>query len=176
MAALVAIMIMVSIGTFSWSSIKNLKKYPRSSSVVMMATVFFVIYTHNLAIGVLIGILLEGIFFAWKISQLFKVSSSVTQDGRHRTYHIKGQLFFASVENFMSSFDFKEAVDTVKIDLSEAHIWDISSVNALDMAILKLRREGAEVTVEGINKASETLVDKLAIHDKPNAIDKMLSH
>ncbi|MEE2774335.1 MAG: SulP family inorganic anion transporter [Pseudomonadota bacterium] len=176
MAALVAIMIMVSIGTFSWSSIKNLKEYPRSSSVVMLSTVFFVIYTHNLAIGVLIGILLEGIFFAWKISQLFKVSSSVTQDGRHRTYHIKGQLFFASVESFMSSFDFKEAVDTVTIDLSAAHIWDISSVNALDMAILKLRREGAEVTVKGINEASETLVDKLAIHDKPDAIEKMLTH
>ena len=176
MAALVAIMIMVSIGTFSWSSIKNLKEYPRSSSVVMLATVFFVIYTHNLAIGVLIGILLEGIFFAWKISQLFTVSSSVTQDGRHRTYHIKGQLFFASVESFISSFDFKEAVDTVTIDLSAAHIWDISSVNALDMAILKLRREGAEVTVKGINKASETLVDKLAIHDKPDSIDKILTH
>ncbi len=176
MAALVAIMIMVSVGTFSWSSIKNLKEYPRSSSTVMITTVFFVIYTHNLAIGVLIGILLEGIFFAWKISQLFKVSSSVTQDGRHRTYHIKGQLFFASVESFMSSFDFKEAVETVTIDLSAAHIWDISSVNALDMAILKLRREGAEVTVKGINKASETLVDKLAVHDKPDAIEKMLNH
>ena len=176
MAALVAIMIMVSVGTFSWSSLKNLKEYPRSSSVVMLSTVFFVIYTHNLAIGVLIGILLEGIFFAWKISQLFQVSSSVTQNGRHRTYHIKGQLFFASVESFISSFDFKEAVDTVTIDLSAAHIWDISSINALDMAILKLRREGAEVTVKGINKASETLVDRLAIHDKPDAIDKILTH
>lgn len=176
MAALVAIMIMVSVGTFSWSSLKNLKEYPRSSSVVMLSTVFFVIYTHNLAIGVLIGILLEGIFFAWKISQLFQVSSSVTQNGRHRTYHIKGQLFFASVESFISSFDFKEAVDTVTIDLSAAHIWDISSINALDMAILKLRREGAEVTVKGINKASETLVDRLAIHDKPDSIDKILTH
>lgn len=176
MAALVAIMIMVSIGTFSWSSMKNLKDHPRSSSVVMLATVFFVIYTHNLAIGVLVGVLLEGIFFAWKISQLFEVSSSVTSNGRHRTYTIKGQLFFASSENFMSSFDFKEAVKTVTIDLSQAHIWDISSISALDLAVIKLRREGAIVKVMGLNEASETLVDKLSIHDKKDAINRMQIH
>jgi len=176
MAALVAIMIMVSIGTFSWSSIKNLKDHPRSSSIVMLATVFFVIYTHNLAIGVLVGVLLEGIFFAWKISQLFEVSTSVTPDGKHRTYVIKGQMFFASSENFMQSFDFKEAVETVTIDLGEAHIWDISSISALDLAIIKLRREGADVKVIGLNKASKTLVDRLSVHDKKDALDKMLVH
>mgnify|MGYP001158211756 FL=1 len=176
MAALVAIMIMVSIGTFSWSSIKNLKDHPRSSSIVMLATVFFVIYTHNLAIGVLVGVLLEGIFFAWKISQLFEVSTSVTPDGKHRTYVIKGQMFFASSENFMQSFDFKEAVETVTIDLGEAHIWDISSISALDLAIIKLRREGADVKVIGLNEASKTLVDRLSVHDKKDALDKMLVH
>ena len=176
MAALVAIMIMVSIGTFSWSSIKNLKDHPRSSSIVMLATVFFVIYTHNLAIGVLVGVLLEGIFFAWKISQLFQVSTSVTPDGKHRTYVIKGQMFFASSENFMQSFDFKEAVETVTIDLGEAYIWDISSISALDLAIIKLRREGADVKVIGLNEASKTLVDRLSVHDKKDALDKMLAH
>ncbi len=176
MAALVAIMIMVSIGTFSWSSIKNLKDHPRSSSIVMLATVFFVIYTHNLAIGVLVGVLLEGIFFAWKISQLFQVSTSVTPDGKHRTYVIEGQMFFASSENFMQSFDFKEAVETVTIDLGEAHIWDISSISALDLAIIKLRREGANVKVIGLNKASKTMVDRLSVHDKKDVLDKMLAH
>ena len=176
MAALVAIMIMVSIGTFSWSSIKNLKDHPKSSSLVMLATVFFVIYTHNLAIGVLVGVLLEGIFFAWKISQLFHVSKDLTVDGKHRTYFIKGQMFFASSEDFMKSFDFKEAVETVTIDLSEAHIWDISSISALDLAIIKLKREGAVVEVIGLNEASKTLVNKLAVHDKEDAIDKMLNH
>lgn len=176
MAALVAIMIMVSIGTFSWSSIKNLRDHPKSSSIVMLATVFFVIYTHNLAIGVLVGVLLSGIFFAWKISQLFRVRSTITPDGSHRTYTIEGQLFFASSEDFMKAFDFREAPARVTIDLSRAHIWDISSVAALDMAVLKFRREGAEVELIGLNEASDTIVDKLAIHDKPGAMDELLGH
>ncbi|MAZ84760.1 MAG: sodium-independent anion transporter [Hoeflea sp.] len=176
MAALVAIMIMVSIGTFSWSSIVNLKSHPRSSSIVMLATVAFVVATHNLAIGVLVGVLLSGIFFAWKISQIFAVRSELSEDGRKRTYFIEGQLFFASSEDFMRGFDFREVLDHVTIDVSKAHIWDISSVQALDMAVLKFRREGAEVEIIGLNKASETIVDKLAIHDKPGAMDEMLSH
>ena len=176
MAALVSIMIMVSIGTFSWSSIKNLREHPRSSSVVMLATVFFVIYTHNLAIGVLVGVLLSGIFFAWKISQIFRVRTRISPDGRHRTYIVEGQLFFASVEDFMKAFDFREAPERVTIDVTRAHIWDISSVAALDMAVLKFRREGAEVDILGMNEASETIVDRLAIHDRPGAMEKLLGH
>jgi len=176
MAALVAIMIMVSIGTFSWSSIKNLRDHPKSSSVVMLATVFFVVYTHNLAIGVIVGVLLSGIFFAWKISQLFRVRTEITPSGSHRTYYVEGQLFFASSEDFMKAFDFKEAPEKVTIDVSRAHIWDISSVAALDMAVLKFRREGAEVDIVGLNEASETIVDRLAIHDKPGAMDQLSSH
>ena len=176
MAALVAIMIMVSIGTFSWSSILNLKTHPRSSSVVMLATVAFVVATHNLAIGVLVGVLLSGIFFAGKIAQIFAVRSELSEDGRKRTYFVEGQLFFASSEDFMRAFDFREVLDHVTIDVSKAHIWDISSVQALDMAVLKFRREGAEVEIIGLNEASETIVDRLAIHDKPGAMDEMLSH
>ncbi|GAB2186661.1 SulP family inorganic anion transporter [Roseibium sp. LAB1] len=176
MAALVSIMIMVSIGTFSWSSIKNLREHPRSSSVVMLATVFFVVYTHNLAIGVLVGVLLSGIFFAWKISQIFRIRTTISPDGRHRTYLVEGQLFFASTEDFMKAFDFKEAPEKVTIDVTRAHIWDISSVAALDMAVLKFRREGAEVDILGMNEASETIVDRLAVHDKPGAMEKLLGH
>ena len=176
MPALVAIMIMVSIGTFSWSSIVNLKDHPRSSSIVMLATVVTVVFTHNLAYGVLIGVLLSGIFFAWKIAQLFRVSSELSTDGRHRTYMVEGQLFFASAENFMAAFDFKEVLEKVTIDVSRAHIWDISSVAALDMAVLKFRRDGAEVEIVGMNEASETIVDRLAIHDKPGALDKLTAH
>ncbi|WP_412049338.1 SulP family inorganic anion transporter [Hoeflea sp. Naph1] len=176
MAALVAIMIMVSIGTFSWSSIKNLRSHPRSSSVVMLATVLFVVFTHNLAIGVLVGVLLSGLFFAWKISQLFGVRSELTADGRTRTYIVEGQLFFASADDFMQSFDFHEVLEKVVIDVSRAHIWDISSVAALDMAVLKFRRDGATVEIIGMNEASETIVDRLAIHDKPGAMDKLMSH
>ncbi|WP_193370244.1 SulP family inorganic anion transporter [Pelagibius marinus] len=176
MAALVAIMIMVSIGTFSWSSIKNLKSHPRSSSLVMLATVVCVVLTHNLAIGVLAGVLLSGIFFSWKIAQIFRVTSTLSEDGRARTYRVEGQVFFASAEDFTAAFDFKEALEKVTIDVSRAHIWDISSVAALDMIVLKFRREGAEVEIVGLNRASETIVDRLAIHDKPGALERLMGH
>ncbi|OJH45108.1 SulP family inorganic anion transporter [Paracoccus sp. SM22M-07] len=176
MPALVAIMIMVSIGTFSWSSIGNLRSHPRSSSIVMLATVAVVVWTHNLAIGVLVGVLLSGIFFAAKIAQLFRVRSTLSEDGRERRYIVEGQMFYGSVEDFMAAFDFSEALDRVIIDVSGAHIWDISSVQALDMAILKFRRDGAEVQLIGMNEASETIVDKLAEHDKPGAMDKLMAH
>ena len=176
MAALVAIMIMVSIGTFSWVSLKNLREHPRSSSIVMLSTVAGVVLTHNLAIGVLVGVLLSALFFAWKVAQIFRVSSVLSNDGTHRTYHVEGQLFFASGEDFTNAFDFKEALERVTIDVSKAHIWDISSVTALDMVVLKLRREGAKVDVIGLNEASETIVDKLAIHDKPGAFERLMSH
>lgn len=176
MPALVAIMIMVSIGTFSWSSLANLRTHPHSSSVVMLATVATVVWTHNLAIGVLVGVLLSGIFFAAKIAQLFRVSSVLSPDGRSRTYVVEGQMFYASVEDFMAAFDFAEPLDHVTIDVGGAHIWDISSVQALDMAILKFRREGAQVQLIGMNAASETLVDRLAVHDKPGALDKLTTH
>ncbi len=176
MAALVAIMIMVSVGTFSWSSIKSLREHPASSSIVMVATVVFVVFTHNLAIGVLVGVLLSGIFFAWKIAQLFAVRSELSEDGRERRYIVEGQLFFASSEDFMKAFDFREALEKVVIDVSRAHIWDISSVAALDMAVLKFRRDGSEVEIIGMNEASHTIVDKLGEHDKPGAMDKLLAH
>ena len=176
MAALVAIMIMVSIGTFSWSSIKNLKLHPRSSSIVMLSTVFVVVATHNLALGVFVGVLFSGIFFAWKISQIFLVTSRASEDGTERTYIVEGQLFFASAENFTASFDFKEALEKVIIDVSNAHIWDISSVAALDMVVLKFRREGAETEIIGLNEASETILGKLAMHDEPGALERLLGH
>ncbi len=176
MAALVAVMIMVSIGTFSWSSIVNLRTHPPSSSVVMIATVVLVVYTHNLAIGVAAGVLLSGVFFASKIAQIFRVTSVLGADGRSRTYRVEGQLFYASVERFNASFDFRESLDEVTIDVGGAHIWDISSVSAIDMVVLKFRREGTKVTLVGMNEASETIVDKLAIHDKPGALDKLQAH
>ena len=176
MAALVAIMIMVSIGTFSWSSIKNLRDHPRSSSIVMLATVIVVIGTHNLAIGVLVGVLLSGTFFAWKIAQVFQVTSVLSSDNTARSYCVEGQVFFASVDDFVGSFDFKEALESVTIDVSRAHIWDLSSVAALDKVVLKFRREGAEVNIVGLNKASETIVGKLGIHDRPGALERLLEH
>jgi SulP family sulfate permease len=176
MAALVAVMIMVSIGTFSWVSIKNLRTHPPSSSIVMVATVTVVVATHNLAYGVLVGVLLSGIFFAWKISQIFQVESMISDDGRVRTYRVHGQVFFASADAFIESFDYEEALDRVIIDVTHAHFWDISAVAALDKVVLKLRRDGATVELLGMNDASSTIVDRLAIHDKVDELDLVPSH
>jgi SulP family sulfate permease len=142
----------------------------------MLSVVVLVVYTHNLAIGVLAGVLLSGIFFAGKIAQIFRVTSTATPDGRERTYIVEGQLFFASAENFTAAFDYREALDRVVIDVTGAHIWDISSVAAVDMVVLKFRREGTEVELRGMNEASETIVDKLGVHDRPGAMEDLLGH
>jgi len=135
-----------------------------------------VVFTHNLAIGVLVDVLLSGIFFAGKIAQIFRVTSRLSDDGRERTYVVEGQVFFASADAFNAAFDFREVLERVVIDVSQAHIWDISSVAALDMIVLKFRREGATVDIVGLNKASETIVDELAIHDRPGALNQLLGH
>ncbi len=175
MPALVAIMLMVSIGTFSWASIAALRTNPASSSIVMLATVGFVVFTHNLAIGVLVGVLLSGIFFAAKIAQLFGVTSELSADGSTRTYRVEGQLFFGSAEDFTKAFDFREGLACVVIDVTHAHIWDISSVAALDMAVMKFQRRGSVVSVVGMNHASETIVDRLTIQDKEHALEPSTS-
>jgi SulP family sulfate permease len=176
MAALVAVMIMVSIGTFNWGSIKNLQDHPRSSSVVMIATVVVTVATHDLAKGVLTGVLLSGFFFAHKVGQILRVNSRSEDQGRTRSYQVVGQVFFASADRFINAFDYKEVIEKVRIDLSRAHFWDITAVSALDKAVLKFRREGAEVELIGLNEASATMVDRFGVHDKPGADDLLMSH
>lgn len=176
MAALVAVMIMVSIGTFSWSSITNLKEHPLSTNIVMIVTVTVVVFTHNLAFGVLAGVLLAALFFANKVGQFMLVTSDINDDGSLRTYKVIGQVFFSSSEKFAASFDFKEAVDKVVINLTHAHFWDITSVSALDKVVIKFRREGTEVELIGLNEASATIVDRFAVHDKPAAVDGLMGH
>ena len=174
MAALVAVMIMVSIGTFSWESVINLKKHPLSTNIVMLATVSIVVATHNLAIGVFVGVLLASLFFANKIGRFMVVKSSFDDASNHRTYKVVGQVFFASADQFNAAFDFKEAVEKVTIDLSSAHFWDITSVSALDKVVIKFRREGAEVNLIGMNEASATVVDKFGVHNKPEEVAKLM--
>lgn len=176
MPALVAVMIMVSIGTFSWASFGNLRVHPKSTSLVMIATVVTVVWTHNLALGVGVGVLLSALSFARKVAQIIRVRSEFDAATETRTYHVQGQVFFASSPEFIAAFDFKEAVAKVRIDVSHAHFWDLTSVGALDKVVLKFRREGAEVEVIGLNEASATIVDRLAIHDKPDALERMLEH
>lgn len=174
MAALVAVMIMVSIGTFSWDSVVNLRQHPLSTNVVMLVTVIVVVFTHNLAFGVLAGVLLAALFFANKIGHFMLVTSDYDEAKDHRTYTVTGQVFFSSSEKFMASFDFKEAVSRITIDVSRAHFWDITAVAALDKVVIKLRREGAEVKVVGLNEASATIVDRFGVHDKPDQVAKLM--
>jgi SulP family sulfate permease len=176
MAALVAVMIMVSIGTFSWDSIRNLRKFPLSTNIVMLATVAVTVYTHNLAYGVFVGVLLAAMFFANKIGHFLYINSQTDSDGSQRTYTVVGQVFFSSADKFVAAFDFKEAVSKVTIDLSRAHFWDITAVAALDKVVIKLRREGTEVEVLGLNQASATIVDRFGVHDKDNATDLLSGH
>ena len=171
MAALVAVMIMVSIGTFDWNSIKNLKTNPKSSSIVMMATVAVVVYTHNLAYGVFVGVLLAALFFARKVSRYMDVELVKDEEQNTHTYKIYGEVFFNSSAKFIEYFNFKDVVEKVVIDLNRAHFWDISAIAALDKVVMKFRREGADVEIIGLNKASETMIDRFGVHDKPEAAE-----
>ncbi|MCH9690841.1 MAG: SulP family inorganic anion transporter [Gammaproteobacteria bacterium] len=174
MAALVAVMIMVSIGTFNWDSVRNLHRLPLSTNLVMLATVVVVVFTHNLAYGVFVGVLLASLFFANKVSHFLYVTTTLDEHQNCRTYRVVGQVFFNSCDKFVEAFDFKEAASKIIIDLSRAHFWDVSAVHALDKAMLKFRREGAEVELVGLNQASETIVDRFGVHDKPEEIERVM--
>lgn len=168
MPALVAIMIMVSIGTFSWNSIPNLGKHPWQSSVVMLSTVVVVVTTHNLALGVLAGVVLSGVFFTHKVMTMFEVVRE--RKGETAIYRAKGQIFFASVERFEQALGPEstqpDPADHVIIDVRKAHFWDISAIGALDMVVERMRRNGRSVQVRGLNRASTDLFDKFALTDK----------
>lgn len=165
MPVLVGIMIMVSIGTFDWSSFKYLKKAPKTDAIVMVATVAIVVYTHDLSIGVLAGVLLSAIFFVSKISKI-KVQKRLL-DATH--YQVEGQLFFASVEDFLEKFDYDIEDEKVVIDFTDAHIWDDSGVGAVDRVVLKFRENLNQVEVTGLDAGSQKLVNQLAIYKSNNA-------
>lgn len=165
MPVLVGIMIMVSIGTFDWASFTYLKKAPKTDSIVMVATVAIVVYTHDLSIGVLAGVLLSAIFFVSKISKI-KVEKRLLDATQYR---VEGQLFFASVEDFLEKFDFDIEREKVIIDFTDAHIWDDSGVGAVDRVVLKFRENANEVEVTGLDAGSQKLIDQLAIFKSSNA-------
>ncbi|MGO4671771.1 SulP family inorganic anion transporter [Bosea sp. 2YAB26] len=165
MAALVAVMIMVSINTFQWRSLQTLLIHPKSSSVVMLGTVAVVVATHDLAKGVLFGVILSGLFFAHKVTRFFAVRSE--REGDTRVYRVTGQIFFATAEAFHAAFDFREEeVKQVVIDLGAAHFWDITAINALDRVVLKFRNRGIAIETIGVNQATAAMIERLAVHDK----------
>ncbi|WP_404478139.1 SulP family inorganic anion transporter [Novosphingobium sp. BL-52-GroH] len=161
-AALVAIMIMVSVSTFSWGSIRDLAKHPKVSGIVMAATVIVTVLTHDLSAGVAAGVLLSGVFFAFKVTRLMKVEAAYDPATETRIYTVSGQIFFASAEIFSDQFDLRETPERVRIDLTASHLWDITAVKALEEVVTKMRRHGIQVEVTGLNQASAILVDRLA--------------
>ncbi|MFS0635520.1 SulP family inorganic anion transporter [Mesobacillus foraminis] len=175
MAALVGVMFMVSIGTFDWACLTSFNKVPVTDTVVMLATVITVLMTHNLAIGVLVGILLSAIFFAAKISKV-EITSLSAKGKNKKIYRVSGQLFFASVTDFVDSFEYKEDVKEIDLDLSNAHLWDDSAVGAIDKVIIKFYQNGIKVNLIGLNMESNRLVEKIAVHNKPGGLDKAVGH
>jgi high affinity sulfate transporter 1 len=175
MAALVGVMIMVSIGTFDWSSLTNLHKTPITDTIVMIATVVTVLMTHDLSKGVLVGIILSAIFFAAKISKV-KVTTMASDNANKKIYRISGQLFFASVTEFVENFNYNEDVKEVVLDLTNAHLWDDSAVGAIDKIVIKYHQNGVKVNLVGLNSESTKLIDKLATHNKPGGLEKVANH
>jgi SulP family sulfate permease len=161
MAALVAVMIMVSIGTFSWRSLRDLRTHPRSSSAVMLLTVVVTVVTHDLAKGVLSGVLLSALFFARKVGRMLDVQREDVADMDMQVYRVRGQVFFASAGQLGAAFDYQHVTSKVQIDLRDAHLWDLTAVAALQRAQEKLAAHGAEVSVVGLNAASQTLIEQV---------------
>ncbi|PZO45526.1 MAG: sodium-independent anion transporter [Phormidesmis priestleyi] len=176
MAALVAVMFMVSISTFNWASLVNFRKLPKSETMVMIVTVVTTVITHNLALGVMVGIALSAIAFSRKIGKLITLQTDLSEDGKTRTYYVLGQLFFVSANNFREAFNLHEKIENVVIDLTHAHLWDQSAVMAIDKVVLKFRTHGSTVKLVGMNEASATLMERLAVHDKPNAVALASGH
>lgn len=169
-AALTAVMIMVSINTFSWRSLAQLRTNPKTSSAVMLATVIVVVSTGNLSAGVLVGVLMSGLFFASKVSRLSAITSSLSDDGAVQTFRVTGQIFFASAGTLTNDIHVMESsVRRIVIDLTHAHFWDISAIGALDAVVMKERRRGLDVEVVGLNEASTTMVERYGVHDKDDA-------
>jgi len=175
MAALVGVMFMVSIGTFDWTSLKTLHKVPLTDTIVMVVTVVTVLLTHDLSKGVLVGIILSAIFFASKISKV-KITSLASGQSSKKIYRVSGQLFFASVSEFVESFDYRENVKEIDLDLTNAHLWDDSAVGAIDKVIIKYQQNGVKVNLIGVNTESNKLMEKISVHNKPGGLTKVANH
>lgn len=161
-AVLVAIMVMVSIDTFDWSSLRTVLVHPRMSSVVMLFTVVVTVATSNLALGVAVGVVLSGVFFAFKVARLMDVTTDRNDERAQLSYKVSGQIFFASADAFIEAFDIGAAENmSVTIDVSQAHFWDITAAAALDKVVQRYRAHAIAVEVRGLNVASATLIDGL---------------
>jgi len=171
MPVLVGIMIMVSIGTFDWSSFTYIRKAPKADVTVMLVTMAIVVVTSDLSKGVIAGVILSAIFFVIKISKI-RVKAHQTKDSI--VYYVEGQLFFASVDNFVESFDLGTQGQNIAIDFTKAHVWDDSAVGAIDKIVIKLHENKNNVTINGLNASSKKIVERLAEYDDTHA--KVMVH
>nr|WP_232311787.1 SulP family inorganic anion transporter [Janibacter melonis] len=155
MAALVAVMVMVSVATFDWHSVApaTLRRMPRSETLVMLLTVAVTVATHNLAYGVITGVLAATVAFARRVAHVAQVER-VPGTGEVQTYRVTGELFFASSNDLVYQFDYAADPQRVVVDLTDSHIWDASSVAALDGVRTKYERMGKQLDVVGLNPAS----------------------
>lgn len=161
MPALVGVMIMVSIGTFNWRSILDIKKIPVSDTIVMATTVAVVVYTHDLARGVIVGVIMSALIFGWRMAKL-KVEMKVTENGT-KHYLIRGQMFFGTMSHFTELFQPEQDPEHVVIDFSASHIWDHSAVTAIAKVNAKYEALGKKVTLVGLNDESRKLVDRVGL-------------
>jgi SulP family sulfate permease len=155
-------MIMVSISTFSWSSLADLARHPKVSGVVMLATVVVTVATHDLSAGVAVGVLLSGVFFAFKVTKLMRVEVDYDPASDTRIYTVSGHIFFASADMFADRFDLRDPASRVRIDLTLAHLWDVTAVGTLEDVVTKMRRHGIVVELIGLNQASAIMIDRHA--------------
>lgn len=162
MPVLVGIMIMVSIGTFDWSSFSYLRKAPKGDAVVMLATVFIVLATKDLSKGVIAGVILSAIFFVAKVSKIQVIE-------QNKIFTIKGPLFFASVQGFVESFDYTLKNENITINFEHTQVWDDSAVGAIDKVVLKYQENNNTVAIKGLNSSSKKLLDTLAVYNKADA-------
>lgn len=166
--SLAAVMVVVSFTTFNWNSLKRIKKVPLSDTLVMISTVVVVLATHNLAYGVVIGIIISAVLFASKISEIDVKKHEVHE---YVKYEVTGQLFFASTTKFISSFDYNEKIDTIDIDFSNVKVWDESAVDAIDKVVIKYAKNNVKTNLVGLSDSCLELINNMAIHDKLDNLD-----
>jgi len=163
MAALVAVMILVSIATFDWHSIRlsTLKRMPKSETAVMLITVIATVWTHNLAVGVILGVIAAMIMFARRVAHFVSVTRTLSDNGDTAHYAVDGELFFASSNDLTTQFEYADDPDTVIIDMSRSHVWDASTVAALDAIVTKYENHGTNVTIQGLNDTAAAFHGRL---------------
>ena len=158
LAALVAVMITVSVSTFDWDSLRRLTRMPRTDALVIVLVVAIVVATNNLAYGVVVGLVLTAIFFAMQMS---KIKVEQQRSGNTILYQINGQIFFASTESLISAFDFHTDAQYIQLDFSQAHLWDESAATTCKKIITKFESNGKQVTINGLDESSNLLITTL---------------